>query len=283
MKKTLSIVTILISATIVSSCMSNLTHKQENTANKIASPAFLHQRVIYTNPFNLTIYERVNKKKSTINIYIEGDGFAWVSRRQKSLDPTPKTPLALKLAANDGADNVVYIARPCQYTKWQNEGACPNKYWTSHKYSSIIISSINEAIDQIKTRYNATGFNLIGYSGGGAIAALISADRDDILSLRTVAGNLDIDAHTKIHKVTQLYGSLNPIDIAPKLATLPQRHFVGMKDKNITPAIYRSYSKAIGNTNCLNYSLVANASHNKGWAERWSALLKEPVECLTAK
>ncbi len=59
-----------------------------------------------------------------------------------------------------------------------------------------MVNSIHKTLDQIKTRYNASGFNLIGYSGGGAIAALVAADRNDILSLRTVAGNLDIDVHT---------------------------------------------------------------------------------------
>ncbi len=77
----------------------------------------MYPRVVDASPFNITVYERVYKEGGTINIYIEGDGFAWVSRKKKSLDPTPKTPMALKLASMDGSSNVIYIARPCQYTK----------------------------------------------------------------------------------------------------------------------------------------------------------------------
>ncbi len=279
MKKLLSLAILLSATTLLAGCLTNFTPVKEEAAKRIAFPVFMYPRVVDASPFNITVYERVYKEGGTINIYIEGDGFAWVSRKKKSLDPTPKTPMALKLASMDGSSNVIYIARPCQYTKWQNEGPCPDKYWTSHKYSPIVVNSIHKTLDQIKTRYNASGFNLIGYSGGGAIAALVAADRNDILSLRTVAGNLDIDVHTDFHKVTRLNGSLNPVDIAPKLANIPQRHFIGSLDKNITPEVFYSFAQAMGDTNCLNYSFVANADHEKGWAERWSVMLKEPVKC----
>ena len=52
-----------------------------------------------------------------VNIYIEGDGRAWLNKNRPSLDPTPKNSLALKLAEIDPAPNVIYLARPCQYSK----------------------------------------------------------------------------------------------------------------------------------------------------------------------
>jgi len=282
MKKFMATFTILstLSATILlSGCMLNSRHMQEEVSKRVAFPAFMHPRTIDAEPFNLKAYERVHEEGKTINIYIEGDGFAWVSRKRKSLNPTPKNPISLRLAAMDGSTNVIYLARPCQYTGWQNEGRCPQKYWTSHKYSPTVVNSFHKALDDIKRRYQAPNFNLIGYSGGGTIATLVAADRDDVLSIRTVAGNLDIDYHTNFHKVTKLTGSLNPKDIAAKIAHIPQRHFVGSMDQNVTPEIYYSYAQAMGVDKCLNYNFVDGADHTEGWAEHWTMLVKQPVEC----
>jgi len=42
---------------------------------------------------------------ATLRVYIEGDGFAWINRFRISPDPTPRNPVALKLAATDPASN----------------------------------------------------------------------------------------------------------------------------------------------------------------------------------
>ena len=49
-------------------------------------------------------------------VYIEGDGSAWISHRVPSDDPTPKDPLAFRLAVMDPAPKVLYLGRPCQFT-----------------------------------------------------------------------------------------------------------------------------------------------------------------------
>ena len=54
-----------------------------------------------------------------LHVYLEGDGQAFVSQGgYASSDPTPRNPLALRLAIQDNSANaVVYLARPCQYVQ----------------------------------------------------------------------------------------------------------------------------------------------------------------------
>lgn len=59
---------------------------------------------------------------STLTIYIEGDGLAWINRSSPSADPTPTDPIALKLALAQPEGNAVYLARPCQYAGAVNCG-----------------------------------------------------------------------------------------------------------------------------------------------------------------
>ena len=48
------------------------------------------------------------------------------------------------------------------------------------------------------------GIHLIGYSGGGAIAVLTASRREDVLSVRTIAANLDHSAH-ELYKIALEY------------------------------------------------------------------------------
>jgi hypothetical protein len=64
-----------------------------------------------------------------------------------------------------------------------------------------VISASNQAVDALKQRYGAQEIVLVGYSGGGAVAALVAARRTDVVRLVTVAGNLDHLAWTHLHSV----------------------------------------------------------------------------------
>ncbi len=249
------------------------------TARRIARPSFMYERPIPANSFMLTAWERVRKPGQEATLYIEGDGLAWLGRRTPSLDPTPVNPVALHLASRDNDPNVIYLARPCQYSKMTDPGACGLKYWTSKRFSPEIIDSIDTAIDNIKKKYQITGFNLVGYSGGGSVAVLIAAHRKDILSLRTVAGNLDIDLFTDIHGVSKMKGSLNPRDVAAAVAHIPQHHFVGSWDEVISPAIYASFVAAAGDRSCIRSTVVEEADHEAGWVNKWPGLLGMPLDC----
>ncbi len=248
-------------------------------ANEIAIPYSFTKRLIATEPFLLTTFEHIENENSTATIYIEGDGLAWVGRKTPSLDPTPTNPLALRLATKDKSANVIYLARPCQYSKLTTQGTCPQKYWTSDRFALEVIKSMNIALNDIQERYAITGFNLAGFSGGANVAALIAAHRDDVLSLRTVAGNLDHRLLHNIHDVSQLTGSLNAVDIAPQIAHIPQHHFIGGEDDVVPPAIAESFIKASGDNKCIHSTIIPNATHEKGWTEIWPALLEYSLEC----
>lgn len=240
------------------------------------------ERVIQAGVFNLTAWERISNPAAPVNIYIEGDGLAWLNKRTKSMNPTPPNPLTLRLAAADKSENVVYIARPCQYTGWINDGACPDRYWTNGRTAPEVISAYSQALDVLRKYYQVGSFNLIGYSGGAAVAALLAAERPDVLSLRTIAGNTNYTAFSKLHNVSPLDASINPIDVAAKLSHLPQQHFIGASDTIVPVAIFDSWKLASGDTACIQSSILPGATHEKGWAEKWPELLNMPLSCTPA-
>jgi len=250
------------------------------TAKRIAMPSFLLHREIKAEPFLLTAHERIHERGRAATVYIEGDGVAWVGKKRPSLDPTPRNPVALHLASRDNGPNVIYLARPCQFSQLTTEEACDMKYWTSDRFSPEVIQSMNAALDNIKRKYDIPAFNLVGFSGGGAVAALLTAQRGDVASLRTVAGNLDHVTLNALHGVSQMPNSLNPVDIAPQTATVPQHHFIGEWDEVVTPADYDSFRAAAGPSTCMRSSMVKEATHEKGWVDIWPELLKAPLDCM---
>jgi dienelactone hydrolase len=251
-------------------------------ANVIAGGAGMQAQEINTGGFILTTYSRIADKNQPVNVYIEGDGFAWASTHRLSTNPTPKDAFTLRLAAADGAANVVYIARPCQYTSLVKDKKCSPKYWSGSRFSEIVVDSVNKAISSYSTQFVKPQINLIGYSGGAAVAVLVAARRDDVVSLRTVAGNLDHVAINNFHHVDNLDDSLNPIDVAEKLASLPQYHFAGAEDKIVPLEVTAAFAKKSEKGNgCVRVSSINGATHDTGWLEHWREILAQPVLCGT--
>lgn len=263
----------------LSGCLMGTMEMRDQVASRIARPAFMVPRIVPAGPFNLTAWERMHTHRAPATVYIEGDGIAWVSSRTKSLDPTPKNPVALHLAAMDKSENLAWLARPCQFSGWTGAGPCPDTYWTGGRTAPEVLSAYHAALDNIKAMYDVTAFHLVGYSGGAAVAALVAAQRTDVLSLRTVAGNLDYATFSQIHGVSPLTDSLDPVSVAPRLARLPQRHFIGGQDRIVPPAIFSSWKQASGPGGCVRSVLIAQNDHESGWVEKWPELLALPVNC----
>jgi len=131
-------------------------------------------------------------------------------------------------------------------------------------------------IDRGKQMSKGSGIEIIGFSGGGAIAILVSSKRNDVTGIRTVAGNLNHEEWTKYHKIDQLKGSLNPVDAAKKVSRIPQIHYVGMQDKIINRRVADSFKAKAGGPlkDCIQIKEVVGAGHTKGWAQLWSKLNK---------
>lgn len=284
MHKSLSSLALALMATTALLSCTNQPQMREEVAKRISAPAWMIEREITADPFVLTSYERMHENYAPATVYIEGDGLAWLSRNSASLDPTPTNPVALNLAAMDKSRNVAYIARPCQFTKMADEATpCPMKYWTSERFAPEVLEATNAALDNMKRQYDITEFNLVGFSGGANIAALLAAKRSDVVSLRTVAGNLDHRTHSEYHKVSYLENSLNAMDVAGSLADMPQRHFVGGQDTIVPASLSAKFVQALGSDRCADITLIQEAEHEKGWADKWPELLKMPVACKTPK
>lgn len=214
--------------------------------------------------FTLYTAQKVAEPGQDLVVYIEGDGRAWVTRRQLSTDPTPLRPVVQDWAKRDPRPNVAYLARPCQFVG-AFETPCEPAYWSNKRFAPDVIASMNDAVTQLKANARATHITLIGYSGGGAVAALIAARRDDVTSLITVAGNLDPQRHAMLHHVSSLDGSLNPRDIAPQLGHLKQRHFIGEFDKNVPSTVVESFTTQLPLTTDVRLIMVPGATHDSGW------------------
>jgi len=246
-----------------------------NSANSLAAVNGFTKSFVKTSDFILTSYQRIGRSGSPVRFYIEGDGRAWISRTRLSDDPTPSDPLVIELAAMDPSPNVIYIARPGQYTE-SGIPDCDPAYWSSRRFSEEVIRSVNEAISQAVLRTEAKSVELVGYSGGAAVAVLVAARRNDIAGIRTIAGNLNPDELNRYHNVSSLEGSLDPMEVAEKIKDIPQRHFIGSRDKTVPPAIAESFVKKEGFADYGSITVVDGATHNDGWPERWKELLSLP-------
>ena len=232
-----------------------------------AREGFVPQRFV-TRPFVLFGLLRPGEG-DTLRVYIEGDGRAWLSRRRPSSDPTPGNPMALRLAAREqGRDPVLYLARPCQYVQGEDRRSCATAFWTGARLSEEGIRSLDAAVSEALRRTGARQVALFGYSGGGGAAALLAARRNDVVFLGTVAGNLDHAAWTRLHGVSPLRESLNPMDAAAAVRALPQLHLSGDADTVVPSEISRGFCAAVGaSARCR---VVPGMAHGGAWETVWS-------------
>lgn len=249
------------------------------TARHVAGGGDLGYRPIRTGRFTLAAWLRAGDPGAPIDLYIEGDGLAWLDRDRPSPDPTPTDPIALRLAARDPSPNVAYLARPCQYTIEADREVCRPLYWTNGRFDDAVIEALDRAVGTLRREMGGGRLNLVGYSGGGALALLVAARRADVASIRTVAGLLDHRAWTGLQGISPLDVSRNPADVAARLADVPQLHFVGERDDVVPAAVAASYQGRGPADGCSHVRLVRGAGHEEGWAERWPQLLAIPVGC----
>ena len=248
---------------------------RRDNANQLAAAANWEKQVLATKLFALVAYTpMIRQKTRVLSIYIEGDGFAWINKSQVSPDPTPKRPIGLELALRDHTGVAAYLARPCQYVQDPNRRNCNKTYWTGGRFSSEVIAASLLAINQLKQQFDASQLQLIGYSGGGAVAALVAAQRNDVIRLITVAGNLDHKAWTREHRITPRFIALsNPADAWQSLKDIPQLHFVGGQDRIMGKNIAESYRSHFPNINKPVIRIISDFDHSCCWVQQWPKLI----------
>ncbi len=192
----------------------------------------LHKRRVPGKGFDHIAYFQPKPQHSErLHIYLEGDGTPWVRRRRIARDPTPRTPLTLRLMVQDPVSSV-YLGRPC-YHGLAQEPSCSAWDWTQGRYSPQVIASLSAALNKIKANQGDKEIVLIGYSGGGTLAMLLAERLEAVRAVVTIAGNLDTEAWTAYHNYSPLRGSLNPADRPPLHPRIRQFHLVGEEDRNV--------------------------------------------------
>lgn len=214
---------------------------------------------------------RRNETNNKLIVYIEGDGYAWKSRTTVSTNPTPLRPVAAIMANRDNRNNILYIARPCQYVI---DKRCHKNIWTNRRYSNEVIASIYNVIQGYITK-KTDGIEVLGYSGGGLIAMMLSGSYDlPVEKIVTIAANIDHLEWTHYHRVSPLLGSRNISEVADKLQKIKQVHFVGGEDDNVPFKLLR---KSIEKNGLNEISMIINKrrfDHHCCWAEQWPELLQ---------
>jgi hypothetical protein len=251
---------------------------------KLKTFAGEHAGVVFAaagTPFNLTgVAQAVRHSPdhgdaSVMTVYIEGDGRAWLTSSIPSKDPSPRSFMMVQKALDD-SQPAVYLARPCQFQKIEDPG-CNSALWTSDRFSTGVVAAYNQALDQLKRQRGVQHFRLVGYSGGGAVAMALAGQRQDIEQVVTIAGNVDPLAWIELHNLTPLGDLVNPLDFAAKLSSVPQRHYVGAKDKVVPPVLAKAFVQKI-EARCADI-VEMQSSHEDGWGTLSAAELDRPIVC----
>ncbi|OJX75875.1 MAG: hypothetical protein BGO92_15000 [Magnetospirillum sp. 64-120] len=261
---------VLAAAVLLTGCAS-----RRDKAAELASGHGMHPVVFNGGTFDL--YTQLPPRFQAgqpLSVYIEGDGYAYVSRQRLNDDPTPREAVALDMAVRDSAPNVVYLARPCQYVSGSQRRNCQPAYWSIARYSENVIASTNQVIDQLMARSGARGLRLYGHSGGATVALLVAARRQDVISVMTAAGLLDTEAWTTMDGLAPLVHSLNPADQTQRLAAIPQLHLLGGDDDVIAPAVAQSYAARFPTGQQPRLQIVPGQTHTCCWAEHWPEFLR---------
>ncbi|WEK32584.1 MAG: alpha/beta hydrolase [Candidatus Pseudomonas phytovorans] len=246
---------------------------QQAKLNEWARDHGAKTEVVQTSPFPiLALTPAQFTPGPRLTIYIEGDGHAWSTPSQPSLDPSPHAFAVAELATRSHPG--IYVARPCQFV--MAEG-CDTSVWTNARFSPKVIEAMSAAVDLFKRRYGATSIELVGYSGGAAVALLLAEQRNDVNQIQTIAGNLDPAAWVKHHGLSPLTGSLEPTVEGAILREIPQRHFVGRDDRTIEPELTRDYVEHSG-SNCTQL-VTLPGDHATVLAAFDSQRLSGPIAC----
>lgn len=236
-------------------------------------------KIIRSSNFDLQAY-RNNRalQDGVLTVYIEGDGYAWVDGQFASDDPTPVQAIALQLAMAQPGGAVAYLGRPCQYLGAGTDNRCNKKVWTDARFSAAVVKATNDALDQLKTQHGARQLQLVGYSGGAAIALLAAAERNDVKRIITVAGNVDPHRWAKDMRLQPLIGSLDTTAVIGRIEQIPQVDFVGGKDRVVPPRITEAFVQRYPASKRPRLITVPDNGHVCCWEEQWPMLWHQAQE-----
>jgi hypothetical protein len=229
-----------------------------------------NQSIVQGTGFKHVVYSnKAQNNSEELHVYLDGDGTPWLNNRWISDDPTPGNPLLFRLMSIDSAP-AVYLGRPC-YHGFSDTPPCEPGLWTHERYSMVVIKTMAVALEQILKPLETKKVILIGYSGGGTLAMLLAEHIQNLQGIVTIAGNLDINAWSRLHDYSPLIGSKNPAQQSPLNPALFQLHFAGGKDQNvpvslIQPTVLRQYNAQL--------EVMPEFDHTCCWEKIWPSVLK---------
>jgi hypothetical protein len=205
-------------------------------------------------------------------VVIEGDGAAWSGDKTAPSDPTPRSGAGARLASalvNGGS--VLYLARPGQYLSAEQAARCSIHYWTDQRFGHGPVTALGALID--RAQMVGQKVILIGFSGGGVLAAELAVRRNDVVALITVAAPLDLDGWTRLHNISPLARSSRVADLPASLgqATFAQRHFYGARDRVVPPILVAPLSRQLP---AGTVRLLEGMGHDDDWATAVMAELR---------
>lgn len=273
----------------------------DNVVNQLEGVGFVEvssspQLKVFYRTFKYQMPEALKNSQPTdpgadpirLTVYIEGDGAAWRVRQLPPSDPTPQNPISANLALADAGMFVAYMGRPCMYLSKIQLQECPSALWTDARFGKEALELSNEALNDLLGAFKKEGLfepskpirlNLVGYSGGGVMAALLASQRSDVTCLATVASPLDIEVWTKLQKIAPLLKSFNPAFPDARLSQLSQKHWFGAQDRIVPPQAlgrYRNWSPELEQTQVI--QVIPNFNHRDFWVQEWPNLKEK--SCL---
>jgi len=149
---------------------------------------------------------------------------------------------------------------------------CNVPVWTNARFSEKVVRATNEAINQLKVKYAADQVVLIGYSGGGTIAALCASTRKDVVLLVTVAGNLNTTEWVDYHRLSPLAGSINPVEAVESLKNIKQIHYVGSEDDVVPIFLTEDFVNRFPSSSRPIIKIEKGFGHSAGWVKNWGLI-----------
>lgn len=270
-KRTKRAVTAILALLSLAGCAS----PRRDEGPGLAHAAGWRWEIVPAGSFDLAVATPPRLSGRVLTVYLEGDGFAYVHARQPALDPTPTDAVSLKLALADArGGTVAWVGRPCQYTLPEHGRNCRTAHWTTNRYSPEVLDSVGAALDVLKRRSGGERLVLAGYSGGGALAVLLAARRNDVDKIITVAANLDLDYWIRRDGLSPLAGSLDPARQPTEiLGRIPQLHFTGGQDRTVGTDVVRSYLDHQVPQAPARLVEIPTFTHSCCWAQEWASLL----------
>ena len=246
------------------------------------------QEISTTLPLKIFNKEVPFVSKMHPRIYIESDGANWLLNTFQPSSPTPNRTFSASLAAKDTNSSVSYISRPCQFINSEQSLQCPTILWGKARFGPKAISIVDAAINVLKQEMGSSlssKIELIGYSGGGVMATLLAAKRNDVSCLVTIAAPLDLDAWTNFHHVAPLDQSIRLTQLSAielnQLQNTQQFHFYGTEDRNTPFQSVSRIQNLLGKK--AQWLQILGFDHQNHWISAWSELINTTCLASSAK